>query len=239
MSERYDRIAAAHYAAYRPPLHQLILRDVFSPEEFFSVGLDVGCGTGYSAVALAAYCARVYGVDPSRSMLAEATAHERVVYLAGTAERLPLPRRSVDIVTLGGSLHYADTMATSEGIRSVCRRDATVITYDFHVLLEPVLKRLGLDSQANESDYDHRANFSGVYGFSELELGSQRLRLRVSAPELAHILLSDSYGLDRFVARYNASDVFPALVTELRTACDDVSVEADLYYARYRIVESE
>lgn len=239
MTERYDRIAAGHYAAYRPPLHQVILRSVLLPEELFSVGLDLGCGTGCSAVALAQYCACVYGVDPSLSMLAEATAHEKVVYLAGTAERIPLPEHSVDIVTFGGSLHYADTEATSEGIRSVCRQDATVLAYDFRIRLGPVSERLGLDPQGHESDYDHRANFSGVYGFTERQLESQRVRVGMSAPDLAHLLLSDSYRLDRLGNRYNAADVFPALVTELQTVCVDLAIDADLYYARYRVRKPE
>src|ERR1044071_950921 len=88
MAERYDEVAAAHYAAYRPPLHRIILDRVLSGGEWFSLGLDVGCGTGYSAVALAGHCTRVYAIDPSSSMLANAAANESVIYIGGTAERI-------------------------------------------------------------------------------------------------------------------------------------------------------
>src|SRR5690625_4484968 len=67
--ERYDANAAAHYAAYRPPLHAMILGRVLTGNASFDIGLDIGCGTGYSAVALAKYCKFVYGIDPSPSML--------------------------------------------------------------------------------------------------------------------------------------------------------------------------
>lgn len=239
MTERYDRIAAAHFAAYRPPLHQLILRNVLSSEDLFSVGLDVGCGTGHSAVALADYCTSVYGIDPSTSMLTKAAAHEKVVYLAGTAERMPLPEHSFDIVTLAGSLYYADTDAASAEILRVCRNDATVLSYDFDILLGQVLQRLGMDSQANGSDYDHRANFSGIDGFTELEVGSRRVSIAVTAPELAHILLSDSHRFDRLASRHDASDVLPALVTDLQRIKDHTTLEADIYFSKYRVIISE
>ena len=113
MSERYDTTAAAHYAAYRPPLHAMILARVLPPGAAFDAGLDVGCGTGYSAVALAHYCQRVYGVEPSAEMLARALPHDRVQYLAGAAEHLPLPDDSVDLIAFAGSLFYADASAAS------------------------------------------------------------------------------------------------------------------------------
>jgi hypothetical protein len=45
-AERYDSTSARHYAAFRPPLHSLILERVIGPSESFQVGLDIGCGTG-------------------------------------------------------------------------------------------------------------------------------------------------------------------------------------------------
>lgn len=233
--ERYDRSAAAHYAAYRPPLHQMILRRVLSADASFSVGLDVGCGTGYSTVALSAYCGRTYGVDPSSAMLARASGHERVVYLGATAKCLPLRADSVDIVTFAGSLYYADGEAASEEIRRVCRNDALVLAYDFEVLLGQVLAGFDMESQASESDYDHRANLSGRRGFTELERGSERVRIAITASELAHVLLSDSHRSDRFARRYETTDSFPALVSDLQTAPDRATIEAAIYFSKYRV----
>jgi len=48
MAERYDDTSAGHDAAYRPPLHRLILECLIREEESFRVGLDIGCGTGCS-----------------------------------------------------------------------------------------------------------------------------------------------------------------------------------------------
>jgi ubiquinone/menaquinone biosynthesis C-methylase UbiE len=53
--------------------------------------LDVGCGTGRLAVALAERGARVWGVDPSEEMLAEAKANSggRVALKRASADALP------------------------------------------------------------------------------------------------------------------------------------------------------
>lgn len=235
--ERYDSTAAAHYAAYRPGLHPMILRRVFTQNVLFDAGLDIGCGTGYSAVALAEYCSHVYGVDPSPSMLSRAMAHERVDYLSGTAEHIPLSSNSVDIITFAGSLFYADVGATGEEIRRVAREGATVVVYDFEILLEQVVRQYGIDPQANGSDYDHRTNLSGVPGFVELVVRSERVGLPMAPTEMAHVLLSDSQRYDQFAMKYGGAELFETLVEELQSTYARVVAEADLYYSTYRLMK--
>ncbi len=69
MTEEYNQAVAEHYAAFRPPLHQLILKKLLNPGERLQSGLDIGSGTGYSAIALSGYCDHVIGLDPSESMI--------------------------------------------------------------------------------------------------------------------------------------------------------------------------
>jgi SAM-dependent methyltransferase len=213
----------------------MILGRVLSGDGSFDVGLDVGCGTGYSAAALAEYCEHVHGIDPSPSMLSQATAYDRVSYLGGAAEHIPLPDASVEIITFAGSLFYADPEATREEVRRVGRDGALVVAYDFELLLDEIVRRCGVDPQVNESGYDHRTNFSGAPGFTELVVGSERVGVEVSAPELAHLLLSDSYRFDRLATRYGTSDPFPALAEALRSAHERVTIAAGIYYSKYRI----
>ena len=80
-SGHYDNLIAGHYAAYRPPLHQKILSLALPKDRRFEVGLDVGSGTGYSAIALADFCESVFGVEPSDAMREKATQHNKVKYL--------------------------------------------------------------------------------------------------------------------------------------------------------------
>ena len=235
MSERYDSAAAAHYSAYRPPLHSLILAKVFARGESATVGLDVGCGTGHSAIALARYCTETYAFDVSPLMLARAAKDERVTYLAAAVERLPIQSSSVDLVTFAGSLFYADRVATGEEIRRVCARDAWVIVYDFEVLLDDFLLRLGIEPKSAGSKYDHTANFSGERGFAEVVVKSERLTIELSALELTHVLLSDSNRLDRLVDKHGTSDPSALIEANLRAEGDRLSVGADIYYSTYRV----
>lgn len=65
MTDLYDRLTAIHYSANRPPLHLGILRQ-YLPDRQFATGLDIGCGTGHSSVALAAFYQRVIALDPMK-----------------------------------------------------------------------------------------------------------------------------------------------------------------------------
>ncbi|WP_047049565.1 methyltransferase domain-containing protein [Vibrio mexicanus] len=71
MSDVYNNKISKHYAAYRPPVHKAILESIF-PTEPFKHGLDIGCGTGVSTIALVPFCAQTTSVDPSQLMLEQA-----------------------------------------------------------------------------------------------------------------------------------------------------------------------
>ena len=235
VSERYDEGAAVHYSAYRPPLHSLILGKVLRRGRPTAVGLDVGCGTGHSAIALANYCANTYAFDASQLMLDRAARDDRVSYFAARFEQLPVRNSAVDLVTFSGSLFYVDREAAGVEIRRVCSRNAEVIVYDFEILLDEVLHRCGIYPQAAGSKYDHGVNFSGDPGFAEVVVKNERLSIETTAPELTHILLSDSNRLDEFVNKYGTTDPSGSLESDLLSVTDRLSVEADIYYSKYRV----
>ena len=64
--------------------------------------LDIGCGTGFHLPVFAASARRVYGVEPHGGLLRLASRRVRslshVSLLSGTAQALPLPDASVDVV---------------------------------------------------------------------------------------------------------------------------------------------
>ena len=71
--------------------------------------LDVGCGTGTLAVALAERGGKVWGVDSSPDMLAEAQAKEtRARFKEGAAEALPFKDGWFERVVMRLSLHHLD-----------------------------------------------------------------------------------------------------------------------------------
>lgn len=235
MAEQYNQAIATHYAAYRPPLHQMILGRVISEKETFHQGLDVGCGTGYSAVALAPYCHHVYGVEPSASMLSEAMPHERVTYLKGTGEALALPDSSVDVVTFAGALFYAKSDALITELQRVCSRDAWVIPYDFEIVLDDVLQQFGFRPEEATPGYDHTVNFSDIAAFTEIVVASEHVSLGATASEIAHIVLSDLQRYEAFVEKFGTSDPYPALTSALEETGVDHVLKANIYFAKYQL----
>jgi ubiquinone/menaquinone biosynthesis C-methylase UbiE len=94
--------------------------------------LDVGSGAGSFAFAFAEWFgARVLGVDPSAGMLHEACmayAHERVAYVRGDAERLPVRDATCDVAWLSTVIHHlTDLLAAAREVRRAVRPGGVVL----------------------------------------------------------------------------------------------------------------
>jgi 2-polyprenyl-6-hydroxyphenyl methylase/3-demethylubiquinone-9 3-methyltransferase len=77
--------------------------------------LDLGCGGGFMAEALARSGADTIGVDPSRLAVEAAREHARLENLAidyrvGTGEHIPLPDAAVDCVVCVDVLEHVDSV---------------------------------------------------------------------------------------------------------------------------------
>ncbi|HEX4790841.1 MAG TPA: class I SAM-dependent methyltransferase [Actinospica sp.] len=102
-----------------------------APERPLSV-LDLGSGTGRFTPALAkTFGGPVYGVEPSsavRSVAREQSAHPAVRYLAGSANAIPLPDASVELVLLFLVWHHVpDQAAAAAEIGRVLRPGGRVL----------------------------------------------------------------------------------------------------------------
>ena len=96
------------------------------------VVLDVGAGIGtWSELIATAFEATVWGVEPSERMRAVAARehpHPRVSYVAGSAERIPLPDAAGDAALLSYVLHHVrDRDACARELRRVLRPGGTLI----------------------------------------------------------------------------------------------------------------
>lgn len=128
MTDLYDRIGGAYSRFRRPdPRVTRALLDALDPGPRRLIA-DVGAGTGKYAHALADAGFTVKAIEPSRVMLDQAVAHERVEFLQGSAERLPLADGSIEAaVCVIAMSHFADPDAAlremdrvSAGGRIVC-----------------------------------------------------------------------------------------------------------------------
>ncbi|MEO3868776.1 methyltransferase domain-containing protein [Nonomuraea sp. B12E4] len=132
MTSVYDseRLAAS-YAFDRPPVHQQILKSVRLKRPV-GRALDVGCGAGVSTAALAPLTEQVIGLEPVPAMLV----HRRSVapsarFVVGTAEGLPFPGASFDLVAAAGSLNYTDLASALAEVARVLTPDGVFLLYDF------------------------------------------------------------------------------------------------------------
>lgn len=87
--------------------------------------LDVACGTGQVSSAAAGLVGQggcVVGVDPSEGMRRIAEVRRGLRTIAGTAESLPVPDGSFDVVVMGYAMrHVADLVAAFGEMRRVLR----------------------------------------------------------------------------------------------------------------------
>ncbi|MFZ1887117.1 MAG: class I SAM-dependent methyltransferase [Candidatus Binataceae bacterium] len=92
------------------------------PQGTISDIVDIGCGTGRYSVALANYFdARVFALDPSEKMLAEARkkVSPRVRYEQASGEALPLSDASMDLAFMSMVFHH---FAHPDRVAQECRR---------------------------------------------------------------------------------------------------------------------
>jgi SAM-dependent methyltransferase len=98
--------AAAAYADHRPDYAAEAVRWALGTA---SRVLDLGAGTGKLTASLLAAGVEVVAVEPDPAMLAELhRALPSVQSLAGSAEAIPLPDSSVDVVVAGNAMHWFD-----------------------------------------------------------------------------------------------------------------------------------
>jgi SAM-dependent methyltransferase len=98
----------------------------------FRRALDVGCGTGQSAVALAEIADSVIAIDASQEMLDQATHRPNIRYRLGRAEQLELEAGEFDLVTVGSALHWFDQSRFYAQCRRVLSEVGLLAVYNDH-----------------------------------------------------------------------------------------------------------
>ncbi len=105
-----DVVAAyVHRPDYPPALHARLVE--LMPGR--GAVLDLGCGPGKLARALAPHVAQVLAVDPSRAMLdlgrtLDAGANPNIAWRQAFAEDLDLAEASLDLAVAGASIHWME-----------------------------------------------------------------------------------------------------------------------------------
>lgn len=114
---------ASAYAEHRPDYPIEAVRWALEPlGEGPHQVLDLAAGTGKLTGSLLAEGHQVTAVEPDEGMLSELVRrHGSARALPGTAERIPLPDRTVDAVVVGQAFHWFDTERAMPEIARVLR----------------------------------------------------------------------------------------------------------------------
>jgi SAM-dependent methyltransferase len=105
--DRFSDIADA-YRHGRPgyPPHLFAALAALAPGR--ELAWDCGTGSGQAAVGLARHFDHVHATDPSERQIAQAVAHERVIYRVERAEAASLPDASADLALAAQAMHWFD-----------------------------------------------------------------------------------------------------------------------------------
>ena len=125
VAEQYDR--------HRPAPPEGLLDDL---ERLGGAVLDVGCGTGKAAVALAERGLTVLGLEPDERMAAVARGHGIAVEI-GTFEAWDAGDRQFDLLTFADSWHFVDPTVGTRRAAELLRPGGKVARMWNSYLLEP------------------------------------------------------------------------------------------------------
>lgn len=242
MSKQYDRITAVHYSAFRPSLHLPILKEYLGGQEKYEVGLDVGAGTGQSSIALAHYCEKVIGIEPSKEMLKQSFSHERVEYVLIDGPTLNFEDDAFDLVTFAGSLYYAKSQVLLDEIVRVSKNIAKIVVYDFELFLDDLLIRLNVDPCSQQkSSYNHQENFSGLSQQAIKMDGELKnfLSVEISLSDLSHLLLSSKDNYRLLLELFGEEDLYDQVFEKLQSVlkAEKTLIEARTFLTGYRLIK--
>jgi len=117
---------AARYAQYRPSYPDAAIDHVLDgpkPERI----LDLGAGTGKLTSSLTGRALEVVAVEPDHAMLAELSRTvQEARAMTGSAEQIPLPDGSVDVIVVGQAYHWFAHPAADQEMARVLRPGGVV-----------------------------------------------------------------------------------------------------------------
>jgi SAM-dependent methyltransferase len=125
--------SADGYARFRPKYPATLFDWLAEVTPARGLCVDVGTGSGQSAVELGERFARVVALDPSEAQLAKATPHARVTYRRGEAEATGVEAASTDLVAASQAFHWFDHPRFYDEVRRIARPGGIVAVWCYGI----------------------------------------------------------------------------------------------------------
>jgi SAM-dependent methyltransferase len=142
----YNQEQGKHYAQarldYHPKVYQAVIDNHTSTGGHLGTIIDVGCGPGNAARALASHFTHVIGLDPSEGMISTArsfggvtVSSEPLRYEISTAEELgsnltpPIADGSVDLIAAANAAHWFDMARFWQAAARVLKPGGSVVLW--------------------------------------------------------------------------------------------------------------
>lgn len=131
----YERIANG-YAKDRPYHHPLIMnmiRKQLNFNEKWKHGLDVGCGSGLSSLALMEICDEVTGIDESEEMINVAKkelSKKGIHFIKNRAEDMAFGEEYFDIATVSGAVNWINKNIFLTTVKKLLKKSGWLVIYD-------------------------------------------------------------------------------------------------------------
>ncbi len=141
---------------------------------------DLGAGTGISSRLLAQRGARVLALEPNQAMREAAEPHERVEWVAATAERTGLDEASIDLATAFQAFHWFDhAQALDEMVRILRPGGRAAVVYNERDESDPFTAAYGDLVRRYQTDETERRRADGLEAFAAFEGWVAKRRIEV------------------------------------------------------------
>ncbi len=226
MKKDYFSAQAERYVAFRPHYPDALFDALCGELPADALVWDCATGNGQAAVMLGRRVAHVIGSDQSAAQLRHARAHAHVSYVQAYAELMPLPARSVDLITVAQALHWFDFERFYAEAARVLKPGGIIAAWTYSFLtvmpllgddIERVLRRFYHDVVGPHWPAERRwvdeAYRSIPFPFAAFDIGEFSIEL---AWDLASVLgyVSSWSATQRYIAATD-TDPLPALAGEL------------------------
>lgn len=168
-------------------------------------------------------------------MLSKTKNHKKVNFINSPGEQIPIATKSVDVVTLAGSLNYINRTSLINELLRICQADSEIIVYDFEIDLARYEEFLGIFLISSSPEYDHSANLSEHTSFDEVTVVEDEYSVNASPTDIAHLLLSNRIHYKALCEKYKASDPLTMVEGEIGSMLKIPPIKAAVFYSVYSL----